>query len=201
MLIEFSVANFKSILERQTLSMVASTDSEHAEKNIIELPNEAAKYLKSAVIYGPNAAGKSNLLKAMLVLQQLILHSASSQEGIPLSGITSFLLDGNIPNEPSEFNIVFTANDGVKYEYHLSATPTAIEKEWMVAYPNGRPQRWFERELNRQSGKYEWWFGSKFKGDKAEKKVWQEFTRNNSLFFSLSSFIFLLPACELGNYL
>ncbi|APC06148.1 MULTISPECIES: ATP/GTP-binding protein [Polynucleobacter] len=184
MLIEFSVANFKSILERQTLSMVASTDSEHAEKNVIELPDEATKYLKSAVVYGPNAAGKSNLLKATLVLQQLILHSASSQEGIPMGGITPFLLDGNIPNEPSEFNIVFIANDGVKYEYHLSATPKSVEKEWMVSYPNGRPQRWFERELNKESGKYEWWFGSKFKGDKAEKKVWQEFTRNNSLFFS-----------------
>ncbi len=184
MLIEFSVANFKSILERQTLSMVASADSEHAEKNVIELPGETIKYLKSAVVYGPNAAGKSNLLKAMLVLQQLILHSASSQEGIPMIGITPFLLDGNIPDEPSEFNIIFIANDGVKYEYHFSATPKAVEKEWMVAYPNGRPQRWFERELNKTTGKYEWWFGSKFKGEKAERKVWQDFTRNNSLFFS-----------------
>jgi hypothetical protein len=53
-----------------------------------------------------------------------------------------------------------------------------------VRYPNGIPQRWFERKLNKETDKYEWWFGSKFKGEKAEKKVWQEFTRNNSLFFS-----------------
>jgi hypothetical protein len=54
----------------------------------------------------------------------------------------------------------------------------------MVAYPNGRPQRWFEREYEKDKGTYSWWFGPNFKAERAERKVWQDFTRANALFFS-----------------
>jgi hypothetical protein len=50
--------------------------------------------------------------------------------------------------------------------------------------PEGRSQRWFEREFQRDTQTYDWWFGPNFKGERAEKKVWQEFTLSNSLFFS-----------------
>lgn len=184
MLVEFSVANFRSIGQKQVLSLVAGSGSSHTARNVVTLEGDQAKYLRSAVIYGPNAAGKSNLLKAVLVLQQLVLTTASSQEGVPLNGVVPFLLDKELSEQASEFGIVFIADDGVKYEYFFSATSKQIEKEWLVAYPNGRPQRWFEREFIKETQKYEWWFGSKFKSEKAEKKVWSDFTRSNSLFLS-----------------
>lgn len=184
MLIEFSVTNFRSILSKQTLSMVAGSADDHEERNVISNVETKDRFLRSAVIYGPNAAGKSNLLRGILTLQQLVLTTASLQEGVPMAGITPFLLDSDSSKKSSEFNIVFIADDGVKYEYCFSATSRAVEKEWLVAYPSGRPQRWFERQFNKETEKYEWWFGAKFKGDKAEKKVWSEFTRSNSLFFS-----------------
>jgi uncharacterized protein len=53
-----------------------------------------------------------------------------------------------------------------------------------VACPKGRSQRWFEREFQRDTQTYDWWFGPNFKGERAENKVWQEFTRSNSLFLS-----------------
>jgi uncharacterized protein len=184
MLLEFSVANYRSIADKQTLSLVAGSGSNHAARNVVKLDGDQNRCLRSAVIYGPNAAGKSNLLKAVLTLQHLVLTTASSQEGVPLGGITPFALDGELSAKPSFFSIVFIADDGVKYEYSFSATTKHIETEWLVAYPSGRPQRWFERKFNFDTQKYEWWFGSKFRSEKSEKKIWSDFTRSNSLFLS-----------------
>jgi AAA15 family ATPase/GTPase len=61
MLLEFSVANYRSIAEKQTLSLVAGGGSTHAARNVVNIDGDQNRYLRSAVIYGPNAAGKSNL--------------------------------------------------------------------------------------------------------------------------------------------
>jgi len=53
-----------------------------------------------------------------------------------------------------------------------------------VAYPHGRAQRRFEREYSAESKTQRWWFGPNFSAERAERKVWQEFTRNNALFLS-----------------
>ncbi len=184
MLVEFSVANFRSILSRQTLGLAANARDEHLGRNIASAGADLDNVLRSAVIYGPNAAGKSNLLRALQTLQQLIVISAvATQEGQVLP-VAPFLLDKASAELPSEFGIVFVAADGTRYEYFCALTSQRVEKEWLVAYPKGRSQRWFEREFHRDTGTYDWWFGPNFKGEKAEKKVWQEFTRSNSLFFS-----------------
>jgi len=93
-------------------------------------------------------------------------------------------LDKASAEQPTEFGIVFVAGDRTRYEYFCAVTVRRVEKEWLVAYPNDRPQRWFEREYCAETGKYEWWFGPHFRGEKTEQKVWQDFTRSNSLFFS-----------------
>lgn len=184
MLIEFSVANFRSVKDRQTLSLVASSGTEHKDQNVIGTDADAISLLRSAVIYGPNAAGKSNLFRAILTLQQLVRMSGPGmQEGQPLD-VSPFLLTEESANKPSEFEIVFVANDKVRYHYFCSLDRERVWKEWMVAYPLGRPQRWFEREYRAERQAYSWWFGPNFKGEKAEQKVWQEFTRSNALFFS-----------------
>ena len=184
MLIEFSVANFRSILGRQTLSLVASSSNEHVGRNVAQKQNDIGRVLRSAVIYGPNAAGKSNFFRALQTLQQLIVASASQmQEGQSL-GVNPFMLQKASAQQPSEFDIVFVAEDGTRYEYCCVVSADRVHREWLVAYPKGRPQRWFEREYKTDTEKYEWWFGPNFKGERAEKKVWQDFTRSNSLFFS-----------------
>src|SRR5580692_190531 len=184
MLIEFSVANFRSILSRQTLGLAANARDEHLGRNTASAGADLDNVLRSAVIYGPNAAGKSNLLRALQTLQQMIVVSAvATQEGQVLP-VTPFLLDKGSAELPSEFGIVFVAADATRYEYFCALNSQRVEKEWLVAYPKGRSQRWFEREFHRDTGTYDWWFGPNFKGEKAEKKIWQEFTRSNSLFFS-----------------
>ena len=77
MLIEFSIANFRSFRERQTLSMVAAPRM-HKRENVFKPVIEEKNFLnllKAAVIYGPNASGKSNLLKALEVLETMALRT------------------------------------------------------------------------------------------------------------------------------
>lgn len=184
MFIEFSVTNFRSIRARQTLSMVASPDSEHLDRNVISQKGDELRLLRSAVIYGPNAAGKSNLLRALETLRQLIEISATRfQEGQRIN-VSPFLFSKATAEQPSEFEIIFIADDGIRYHYCCVVSAERIHKEWLVAYPRGRSQRWFEREYNIKAGKYDWWFGPNFKAERAERKVWQDFTRANALFVS-----------------
>lgn len=183
MLIEFSVANYRSILSRQALGLGANAKDDHLRRNMASAGEDIVA-LRSAVVYGPNAAGKSNLLRALQTLQILVVNSAvGMQEGQALP-VTPFLLDKVSANQPSEFGVVFIADDSTRYEYFCALTAQRIEKEWLVAYPKGRSQRWFEREFHQESQSYEWWFGPNFRGERTERKVWQDFTRSNSLFFS-----------------
>lgn len=184
MLIEFSVSNFRSMLSRQTISLVANGKDDHLGRNVASVDQDVDGVLRSAVIYGPNAAGKSNILRALQTLQLMVVNSAvATQEGQPLP-VTPFLLEQDSARRASEFGIVFVADDATRYEYFCAVTSQRVEKEWLVAYPKGRSQRWFEREFHHDTQTYDWWFGPNFKGERTEKKVWQEFTRSNSLFFS-----------------
>lgn len=184
MLIEFSVSNFRSFRERQTLSLVASTGAEHNKTNVASMHGEGLRLLRSAVVYGPNAAGKSNILRALETLRQLVQNSATKfQEGQPL-GVRPFLFSQATASQTSEFEIQFLGADTVRYHYFCAVTSERVWKEWLVAYPKGRSQRWYEREYNDKTSRYEWWFGPNFKGERSERKVWQDFTRANALFFS-----------------
>lgn len=184
MLIEFSAANFRSILSRQTLSLAASVDKAHAQRNVSAVQDKQPPLVRSAVIYGANAAGKSNLLRALGFVQYLVLQSATGlQEGQRLP-VTPFVLSKAATERPSEFEIIFIADDGVRYQYGFVVTAERVVKEWLTAYPQGRAQRWFEREFDSETKEQSWWFGPHFKAERAERKVWQEFTRANALFLS-----------------
>ena len=82
--------------------------------------------------------------------------------------------------EPSEFEVLFLQEE-VRYQYGFAVNHTRITHEWLIAYPEGRPQRWFEREYDAASNEESWYFGSKFKG---HKTILQETTRANALFLS-----------------
>ena len=75
MLLRFSVENFKSIQSRQQLSMLPSKVSRHPEHVISATSRNDLAALKTAVIYGANASGKSNLIKAMRHAQRAMMIS------------------------------------------------------------------------------------------------------------------------------
>lgn len=179
MLVEFSVANFRSVHARQTFSMVASAGHELRETHVMDSEAPATPDLvRSAVIYGPNAAGKSNLILALRFIHDLVVGSAQkSQEGDEIN-VSPFLMDeGEAASKPSEFELIFI-EQGVRYQYGVTLTRQRIESEWLIAYPKGSSQTWFERDVNSEKG---WKFGPSFKG---RRKLWQESTRDNALFLS-----------------
>ena len=141
-------------------------------KNIKDL-----ELLNSVAIYGANASGKSNLLKSVRTMKQIV--TATSQRGSKLP-LAPFRLNKSSINEPTEFEIVFIV-DGVRYQYGFSATEKRIFDEWLFAYPKGRAQKWFERIWNPTENQYQWHFGTFLTGT---KQVWQNATRENALFLS-----------------
>ena len=74
MLQQFTVGNWASFKEPMTLNLEASTDTEHEESTVFNACEK--RLLKSAVIYGANASGKSNLIAAMRFVRNFILFSS-----------------------------------------------------------------------------------------------------------------------------
>lgn len=184
MMLEFSVTNFRSFQERQTLSLVASSGTENRSRNVASSEIKGLDLLRTAVVYGPNASGKSNLFRALQALQLLVQFSASGlQQGQALPGVTPFKLTKKNSDNPCEFEISFIASDHVRYQYGCAVRPDRVIKEWLIAYPQSRPQRWFERG-HKLNGGDQWWFGPNFSGDRAQRKVWKDSTRDNALFLS-----------------
>jgi uncharacterized protein len=184
MLIELKVANFRSIREEQTFSLVAGkTDKELASCVIDrELPGlSGVRFLKGAAIYGANASGKSNVIEAMAFVTSFVQHSATKlQPGDP-TGAEPFKLDRDSASKSSDFEITFVAEND-RFVFGFSVTPNRVVDEYLVAYPKGAPQRWYHRTFNAEKNAYEWARPSTtFKHDKSL----EEKTRDNSLFLSV----------------
>lgn len=143
MLIEFSVKNFMSFKEKTTFSMVAGTGNEN-EENIVEFPSFNERILKIASIYGANASGKTNLIKAFTVAILMIRKSNNRQVGEKLMEMEPFAFDENSKTEPCEFEFVFYAK-GNKYIYGFIADKEKIYEEYLYQYFSAKPTRIFER--------------------------------------------------------
>src|SRR2546422_767062 len=136
MLIEFRAANYRSINESQTLSLVAGPGKERLKENTFESGLQGfPRLLRSAAIYGANAAGKTNLLRALQYMQSLVINSATLQEGARIVH-SPFKLSKTVGEKPSEFEAVFADEKGVRYEYGFSVDVERFHKEWLIAYPH-----------------------------------------------------------------
>jgi len=179
MLIEFSVKNFKSIKERQTLSMMATSGGELRNSNVTQALDNKLDLVRAAAIYGPNASGKTNLIKAMETMRRIVLKSSQGQRGDAI-GVTPYLFNQETRLLPSEFIINFIYQN-VRYEYGFITTDEQILEEWLLAYPRGRAQEWIRRKFNSETKKFEWGSMDKLLGT---KQVLQDATRPNALFLS-----------------
>jgi AAA15 family ATPase/GTPase len=184
MLIEFSVTNFLSFSDKQTLSMIADSSKE-LEKTHTFLPTGTAKLprlLPCVGVYGANAAGKSNLLFAMKVMRDMVLSSAKdSQVGEPIEAIRPHAL---FIDKSTAFEIIFIV-DGVRYQYGFAANRELITEEWLFAFPNGRSQQWLSRVYDPDSKKYSWFINAtQIKG---KRELWKKVTRDNALFLSTAA--------------
>lgn len=145
MILEFSVENFRSIKNRQTFSMVAEPSKIKGD-NVFEvsLPKgDSVRLLKTAVIYGANASGKSNLIKALGSFIQLISRRISIA-GKSIRGYDPFLFASETITQPTSFEISFVF-EGVKYKYKVVYNLSNIIEEELIYYPKGQANRIFER--------------------------------------------------------
>ncbi|HED6851737.1 TPA: ATP-binding protein [Campylobacter coli] len=179
MLIEFRVENFLSIQDEQVLSMMASKDNTFFGSHTNG--DEKLTLLKSSVIYGANAAGKSNIIKALAIMKTIVVFSAKQQRGDKLP-VTPFLL-GDEGDKPTKFEIIFIQNN-TRYQYGFILNSEKILEEWLLVFgESNRAQKWFERIYNEKEGKSDYSFGTKFLGS---KQLWAENTRDNALFLSVA---------------
>jgi len=139
MLIDFAITNFRSIKERQVFSMQTVSRITEKPENTIQTGNE--QLLRSAVIYGRNASGKSNLLLAMDFLFSMVVF-----ENYSLSdAYQPFKICTEKPVEPIVFEANFYAASGKKYAYYLAFTENEIIDENLYHFPEGKRARLFLR--------------------------------------------------------
>ena len=171
MLVKFSVQNFLSFKDLNSLEMVASNITQH-EENTIPVLNY--KLLKSAAFFGANASGKSNLFKAMNFAKNFILSSSKDTQANEKIPVIPFLLSTTTENEPSLFEFVFI-KDNIKYRYGFSLNSSIVVDEWLFAASKVKESLLFERHKQKIK------IGTKFK--EGSKVV--ELTRKNALFLSV----------------
>lgn len=175
MLLRFRTTNFASIKDEQELSMVALDD--HTDVATSPVPLSKERVLHTAGVFGPNASGKSNFIKAMTFGRAAVVES--HQHWLPEDPIPRwpFHLDAQSRVAPSEFVFEFI-QDQIRYEYGFSLNDTNILEEWLFSWPKGRRIVLFER-----SG-LETEFGASLTGPKA---AIAELVRENSLFLSAAA--------------
>lgn len=183
MLVEFRVKNFRSLRDEQALSMVASTDKTQRDTHLLSTGLKAApSLLSSAVVYGANASGKSNLIKALQYMRGVVVESATVIQPGQSFVVQPFRLDDETVNQPTEFEATFILR-GVRYQYGFAMTQQRIVSERLLVFKAFKPQHWFERHFDADTSKDNYTFGSGLKGSKS---LWEGATRPNSLFLSMA---------------
>ena len=183
MLIEFRVANFCSLRDEQVLSLVASKDKMLQETHTVATGLKAAPHvLRSAVVYGANASGKSNLIKALQTMRGIVAESATVMQPRQTFAVPPFRLDAQSAQAPTTFEVTFIL-DGVRYQYGFSLTAQRVVNEHLLVYKAFKPQRWFQRHYDAETGKDVYEFGAGLKG---AKHLWEGATRANALFLSMA---------------
>lgn len=148
MLIEFSVENYLSFKDLTNLSMVAAKPfKEHKDSHTIEI-DRGLTLLKSAIVYGNNASGKSNLLEAMNFMRATVLNSfrdaliGNNEKTFPLE---KFALNSKSEKETSFFEISFIQNS-IKYRYGFELDFDKIVAEWLF-HTTSKEVYLFKRDL------------------------------------------------------
>ncbi len=178
MLLRFACSNFRSIKEKQEILFTAAKhvkEHDEAARTVNGLSKQ--RVLPVVALYGANASGKSNMLKALEFLKRAALRShVDWEKGIDRQ---PFRLDPAWKDEPSSFEIDFLV-DGVRYHYGFVCDDEVVREEWLYAKPPGRVlQTWFNRSIDGQVhyGKHVHEFGKVLRGT--------FFERNKSLIISL----------------
>lgn len=178
MLIQFTIENHRSIRDNAVISFAASKDTSLA--SCLIHPDDKRTLLPVIAIYGANAAGKSNVLHALMTMKDMIVGDASK-----LSKGQKLPWEPFVGNDrPTSFETVYTY-DGIRYAYGFSFDSKRIYSEYLYHWPNGREALIFSRE----NGTYE------FRDNVSEQTTLSNRTPDNKLYL-VSSNDWNLPQTE-----
>jgi hypothetical protein len=185
MLLEFRIRNFRSIKDEQSLSLVAApADKELAETHLAPTGLKALpQAVRSVVLYGPNASGKSTLLFALNYLRAMVAESATIVQPGQTYNVQPFRLDPATASQPTEFEASFLV-DGIRHQYSFAMTAERIVSEQLMVWRTAKPTHWFSRRLDDRGERYVYEFSAYLTGP---RKLWQESTRPNALFLSTAA--------------
>ncbi len=198
MLVLFSVENFKSVRNKITLDLRASSDKIHEDYYVYTHTKPKMRILKLAMLYGPNASGKTNLLLALDFLRKIVIkNSVNKEEKIDRP---AFALD---KAKDTAFEITFIENDTL-YEYNLVFDDYCIKSESLQYYPKGISRKVFSRvlkeNLNDQTGfnyQYEW---TNAELKKSQKEFLEDTIHNQPILSKISSLKYEGPIQEAKNW-
>lgn len=142
MLLQFSVTNHRSIKNTAVISMKASEDG-CMEESLIT-PDGKKKLVPVMALYGANAAGKSNMLHALLLMREMVCGVYAKPlkgEALPQDPF-SFT---TAPDRPTCFEVIYYYR-GIRYAYGYSFDQAHILTEYLYHWPNGKETLIFSRE-------------------------------------------------------
>jgi hypothetical protein len=183
MLLAFRLHNFRSFLTEQTFSYSTSADRTHESTHLMRTGMKSIpRVSKAAIVFGPNASGKSNLLIGLATFRDLILHSTGYSDAQFAERYTPFRF-GPAASRATAFELDVML-DRVRYRYALSYDAQRILSERLLVYRTGKAQRWFERRFDAAGERDAWVFSHNFSG---QREVWRKATRRNSLFLTTAA--------------
>lgn len=178
MLIRFKVSNFLSFKEETEFSMVAGKERIHSH-HVIKGKKNQPNLLRAALLYGANAAGKSNFVKAIEYARLLVLG-----KGKALLIPDKFKLNEEFPNKPSIFIFEIISDEKV-YEYGFKIRVGVFYEEWLTEFSKNTEICLFKREYKRsKKDVFEETDFPKKKSDKEFLKFVQRSTPLNKLFLT-----------------
>ena len=165
MILNFSIQNFGSIKDKQTLSFEADK-SDHLEEAYVTRCG-GRRILKLALLYGANASGKTTVLKALDFLRELVVEPKSKKT--ERLDFEPYLFDPDTPKRPTVLSIEFIRNE-VRYAYRVEFTKEAVVAEELYAYYTPNKARIYQRTTDLERQFVEIKFGSKMTRSKAVKQ-------------------------------
>ena len=177
MLVTFRIKNFKSLKDLTDFSMEATKLKKLTSSNTFA--NHNISLLKSAVIYGANASGKSNFLKAMFKMRTIVKFSTDIEKAKKYQH-EPFLLNSDTEQSPTLFETIFIIDD-ISYRYGFEINSKAIIlNEWLYQKKLKLYAKEVQHFIRNEENVI---LGTSFN----EGKGIQDKTRDNALFLSVTA--------------
>lgn len=194
MLLRFRVANHRSFRDECALSLIGTADDDQcaARDTGLRYKDRTVTALPVVGVFGANASGKTNLLRALRDMRSAVRTSFADWTKSPGVPREPFKLDPSCAEETSLFEVDLLMGGArgrapVRFTYGYELSDERVEAEWLHAYPGGERDVWFDREAERPDSEGGEFVFSRSGGFTGKRDVLVELTRPDALFLSTAA--------------